>query len=1557
MAADPKPDWLSCLPSSWSYGVTRDGRIFFINEEAKSTTWLHPVTGEAVITGHRKTPDLPTGWEEGYTFEGARCFINHNERKVTCKHPVSGIPSQDNCIFVVNEHVNCGKFVQADKEALTRPAPKASSEQGSSTDKKERPTSTMSEASNYTGGSDYSTFPGSPATTITTATTISTSSTRPSRPSKKIHNFGKRSNSIKRNLGAPVVMSSWLYKQDSTGMKLWKKRWFVLSDMCLFYYRDDKEDSILGSILLPSFHISMLSVDDHISRKYAFKATHPNMRTYYFCSDTAKEMESWMKVMTDAALVHTEPVRRLDKLKVDQRTPQELNNLLNHRVLTRPEIQNNERNREPVRQNSLSRADDKWQKDGDKHNGQREREYYTLQRDGEKYSLKKDGVSYMLQKDGERYLLHKDGEKYLLQKDGEKYSLQKDGEVNAIHRDLEKVQKVDNKYTVASTEDKYAPSKDGEKYLLTKDGEKYALQRVGDRHTLQNDGQKCVPQREVRRQLSLKETDRYSTMREMGNRYGTIQVVDKYGTLKEVRKYSTLREGDRYATYTDAEKYATVRDGNKYGFQRDLSSERPLTKISSIKLQPAQAAAIAAAVSASRQSQANLNTQKPVQVSSSGAAEQQGDCSQAKVDGSLAKDPVKSPAPIQEPQSGLSRTGSIQQLEQWVHTHRARGLDDDTRSVTSYQTLPRNMPSHRPHLVPRYPEGYRTLPRNTGMRPDSISSVAGSVYDRALHPVCTTTVNTAEKRRSMRDDTMWQLYEWQQRQAFSRQSLAQPSAVGHYGTLPSTKTMGNISEHTMAQSIPTSPSHGSLALYSTFSPPRQQVPHNPGSTQSEVSSPVLRGDGTLDRRHRTQLSKYGYPSDRRSIAASVPPQTITPQSLQGKTPEELTLLLIKLRRQQAELNSLREHTVAQLMALGMEGPNAKTDVLSHHLQRNLVYLDSQTKENEPLIFMIHTMIENSAPRPQLYQQANPDDFKDATFPQHTDEADIDTKLSRLCEQDKAVRMQEEKLQQLHREKHTLETALLSASQELSEQSVCDVAATQSLVQQRDVLQGGLLSTCRELSRVNSELERSWREYDRLEADVTLAKSNLLEQLEALGSPQTEPPSQRHIQIQKELWRIQDVMEALSKNKPQRSTDSSLPGSKPLSSEQKDEAVTLPLSPLKEGNSVPPRPPLPQYYDSSERSLHVPHHHSHPSSRPPHTHRPEERKASSRNGAHTQAPDYRLYKSEPELTTVKEEVDEANGEDKTETSAESKDTTASKAPPYPVGIVPPRTKSSMSPPESSTIASYVTLRKTKKPESRCDRPRSAVDQMGFGERDVGRTRMSVEEQLERIRRNQEASSLREKRRETPSRSPSFNKDKPFHILQNRAQAEGSCPDPAELEAALQQLKVAHMEESRTDPEAAGAHKEGVLASPQEVQRAEEGGNAEREEVQQERDLHESQAGTNSIDNEPCESQRVVILDLGREPQHVEIVNFQPFVDDEGREQDLTSSPTNTTTENSFQTPSPEPKEGKKDVSQQMTRQENLEKSLDSYKHLTADNKKHNNNNMLASQTFTLVSSDT
>jgi hypothetical protein len=39
-----------------------------------------------------------------------------------------------------------------------------------------------------------------------------------------------------RDPKAPVVISGWLFKQGSDGLMLWKKRWFALSQYCLFYY-------------------------------------------------------------------------------------------------------------------------------------------------------------------------------------------------------------------------------------------------------------------------------------------------------------------------------------------------------------------------------------------------------------------------------------------------------------------------------------------------------------------------------------------------------------------------------------------------------------------------------------------------------------------------------------------------------------------------------------------------------------------------------------------------------------------------------------------------------------------------------------------------------------------------------------------------------------------------------------------------------------------------------------------------------------------------------------------------------------------------------------------------------------------------------------------------------------------------------------------------------------------------------------------------------------------------------------------------------------------------
>uniref|UniRef100_A0A8C2AL62 Pleckstrin homology domain containing, family A member 6 n=1 Tax=Cyprinus carpio TaxID=7962 RepID=A0A8C2AL62_CYPCA len=121
---------------------------------------------------------------------------------------------------------------------------------------------------------------------------------------KRAATFGKRSNSMRRNPNAEVARQGWLHKQASSGMKQWNKRWFVLTDRCLFYYKDEKEEVVLGSLPLLSFKIGPVQASDNISRKFAFKAEHTGTRTYYFSADSQKEQEEWIQAMSEAARVH-----------------------------------------------------------------------------------------------------------------------------------------------------------------------------------------------------------------------------------------------------------------------------------------------------------------------------------------------------------------------------------------------------------------------------------------------------------------------------------------------------------------------------------------------------------------------------------------------------------------------------------------------------------------------------------------------------------------------------------------------------------------------------------------------------------------------------------------------------------------------------------------------------------------------------------------------------------------------------------------------------------------------------------------------------------------------------------------------------------------------------------------------------------------------------------------------------------------------------------------------------------------------------------------------------
>ncbi|XP_023206034.1 pleckstrin homology domain-containing family A member 7-like isoform X5 [Xiphophorus maculatus] len=308
------------LPEHWSYGVCRDGRVFFINDETRNTTWLHPRSGEPVNSGHMIRSDLPPGWEEGFTDEGASYFINHNQRSTSFCHPVTGQISSENVDFLLQEQLQGPRMMS-----------RFTAEQLSST--------TVSEAS----------------TAITSSTVDSASASKASRSSGKIHSFGKREQSIKRNPNVPVVVRGWLYKQDSSGMRLWKRKWFVLSDFCLFYYKDSREEAVLGSIPLPSYVISPVDPEDHISRKYAFKASHTGMRsyiykqssvigsqaehtgmrTYYFSADTQEDMSTWLKAMNQATLMQNHPdrLRPVDKVTtlLQQAVPQ--TNHVNHQKM------------------------------------------------------------------------------------------------------------------------------------------------------------------------------------------------------------------------------------------------------------------------------------------------------------------------------------------------------------------------------------------------------------------------------------------------------------------------------------------------------------------------------------------------------------------------------------------------------------------------------------------------------------------------------------------------------------------------------------------------------------------------------------------------------------------------------------------------------------------------------------------------------------------------------------------------------------------------------------------------------------------------------------------------------------------------------------------------------------------------------------------------------------------------------------------------------------------------------------------------------------------------
>ncbi|XP_063649115.1 pleckstrin homology domain-containing family A member 6 isoform X31 [Pan troglodytes] len=218
---------------------------------------------------------------------------SHNERRNTFLHPVTGQVPEENKKF----DLKISALDMSNKTGGKRPA------------------TTNSDIPNHNMVSEVP--PERP-------------SVRATRTARKAVAFGKRSHSMKRNPNAPVTKAGWLFKQASSGVKQWNKRWFVLVDRCLFYYKDEKEESILGSIPLLSFRVAAVQPSDNISRKHTFKVTvcwvdeaeasstrclspqaeHAGVRTYFFSAESPEEQEAWIQAMGEAARVQIPPAQK-----------------------------------------------------------------------------------------------------------------------------------------------------------------------------------------------------------------------------------------------------------------------------------------------------------------------------------------------------------------------------------------------------------------------------------------------------------------------------------------------------------------------------------------------------------------------------------------------------------------------------------------------------------------------------------------------------------------------------------------------------------------------------------------------------------------------------------------------------------------------------------------------------------------------------------------------------------------------------------------------------------------------------------------------------------------------------------------------------------------------------------------------------------------------------------------------------------------------------------------------------------------------------------------------
>ncbi|XP_028440755.1 pleckstrin homology domain-containing family A member 7 isoform X6 [Perca flavescens] len=696
----------------------------------------------------------------------------------------------------------------------------------------------------------------------------------------------------------------------------------------------------------------------------------------------------------------------------------------------------------------------------------------------------------------------------------------------------------------------------------------------------------------------------------------------------------------------------------------------------------------------------------------------------------------------------VRRRSALEQVEQWVKVQKADNKGPPSRE----NTLPRRTPPTQHKFTSI--DAYQTLPKTPRQSPTP-ARLGEYKYaqDRLSH---------FRLAPDSGPNTVWQLYEWQQRHQYRHGSPTAPL-------------------YTPAPDYPFGPRPPSTVPLSSSAPrsegPPRCVSVPPSAADIPPPGPPPGSSRTLSpsRRPHTPAERVTVkPVGDRSVVDipfAVSPRRTKSQMLKGAT----------IERRSMPPSGYITHTVS---APSLHGKTADDTYLQ--LKKDLEYLDLKVAGSQTL--------------------------RESGKPVKVAESDVDVKLSRLCEQDKILKDLEARISSLKEDKDKLESVLDVSHRQMEQYLEQPVHAHKIAYQQR-LLQEDLVSIRAQISRLSTEMAHAWEEYIRLERSMEQLRMALQAHMNHSATPQQEKT-----EMKRELWRIEDVMGGLSASKanykitidsvqnPERKlvpsvSDPAVPSQSievqppPRSSIPSILSHTLPHStvPKWAEDTAPPRPPLPRLYDYEETPPVVP-----PLPKEAsvirHTsvrglkRQSDERKRDREGGQYVVngdcKTDLRSYLSEPELPGLSQH---STGSDVEYQYFQSK------------GLPGPSSRLNQS--NSISIASYVTLRRGPGSSAARERPKSALERLSSPTEALQlpssqpRGRMTAEEQLERMKRHQKAlvrerkrnlsqgersgaglstSTVPTQRSSSSSRLPSSTSDPPvsvFDCREERLAAEG------------------------------------------------------------------------------------------------------------------------------------------------------------------------------------------